>query len=39
VTERDKPAEQSEGVTSIGRDGAYSIFRVGSGDYRFNTAN
>ncbi len=37
VTESGRPAETSEGVAFIGMQGAYAVFTVGSGDYRFAT--
>lgn len=38
VTEAGIPAEKADGVTFVGRDGAYAVFTVGSGDYVFNSA-
>jgi alpha-L-rhamnosidase len=35
VTESGQPAEKSEGVAFIGMEGAYAVFSVGSGEYRF----
>lgn len=38
VTESGKPVSQAEGVKFLRREGAYAVFEVGSGHYRFSGA-